>query len=82
MLPEARRPCLHNWSRPWKQAVFLDRRGQHAQAPRFGPKFLPHDFTQTDDMCTERFVLAAPQYKVDLDVFVDLSGLMTPEENA
>jgi hypothetical protein len=33
-------------------------------------------------MGTERFVLAAPQYKVDLDVFMDLNGLMTPEENA
>jgi hypothetical protein len=33
-------------------------------------------------MGTERLGLAPPQYKVDLDVFVDLSGLVTPEENA
>ncbi len=62
--------------------VFLDRRGQYAQPPRFGPKLFPHNLTQTNDMGTERLVLAAPQHKVDLDVFVDLSGLVTPEENA
>jgi hypothetical protein len=62
--------------------VFLNRRGQYAQSPRFGPKLFPHDLAQTNDMGTERLVLAAPQYKVDLDVFVDFSGLMTPEENA
>jgi hypothetical protein len=82
LLPDAGRPGLHNWSHPWKQTVFLDRRGQHAQSPRFGLKFFPNYFAQTDDMGTERFVLAVAQYKVDLDVFMDLGGLTTPEENA
>jgi hypothetical protein len=62
--------------------VFLDRRGQYAQSPRSSPKLFPHNLAQTNDMGTERLALAAPQHKVDLDVFVNFSGLMTPEENA
>lgn len=62
--------------------VFLNGRSQDAQSPGFGPKLFPHNLAQTNDMGTERLVLAAPQHKVDLDVFVDLSGMVTAEKNA
>ena len=62
--------------------VFLDRRGQYARSPRSSPKLFPHNLAQTNDLGTERLVLAAPQHKVDLDVFVDLSGMVTAEKNA
>jgi hypothetical protein len=82
LLPKSGRPCLHNWPYPRKQMIFLNGRSQGTQSPGFGPKLFPHNLAQTNDMGTERLVLAAPQHKVDLDVFVDLSGLMTAEENA
>ena len=62
--------------------VFLDRRGQYAECPRFGPKLFPHNLTKTDDMGTERLALTAPQHEVDLYVFAELSGLMTVEGDA
>ena len=62
--------------------IFLNGHSQCALSPSFGPKLFPHNLAQANDMGAERLVLAAPQHKVDLDVFVDLSGMVTAEKNA